>query len=219
MKLSIILPSLRINNLDKCIDSILVNSYTKPEIILVGTQEILNSQWENCIEVEDNKCIGTTYAIQKGLERAIGEYVVTLSDDCRVAPHWDDHMIKQLDICENKLVLGNFRVFDHTGEMPRIGYYGRQFSMFPIMRREQLKSFGDYYSQEFKAFYSDPDLGMRLHEAKGQIINCSTAFIYHVYNPDAIMENNKQRYWKKDEETFIKKWGHLGDFKGCEEIK
>ena len=168
-KISIILPTLRTTNALDCIHSIEVNSYTNYEIIIVSSQDVItylrgsNCNLSTIKFVTDFKQIGTTYAINLGLKVASGEYIVTLSDDSRPCPHWDDHMIKFLEAQpKDHIVLGNFRVFDSTGEMPAIGYYGRQFSMFPILSKENLDILGTYFSEDFNAFYSDPDLGMRV---------------------------------------------------------
>jgi GT2 family glycosyltransferase len=227
MKLSIILPSLREDNLSKCLLSIYAGSYTDYEVIVIGKFDALfkfGNWWEetklNIKFIEDDKCIGTTYAIQKGLEEASGEYIVTLSDDARVCPYWDKHMINFLEsLQQKKIIVGNFRVFDHTGEMPNIGYYGKQFSMFPIMRRSDIDKLGIYYSTEFNAYYSDPDLGIRINQANGIIATCPIAFIYHIFNDDTIYAQNKIRYWFDDEKKFKTKWKHLGEWKGCEIIK
>lgn len=228
MKLSIILPSLREKNLNKCLKSIYANSFTEYEVIVVGKFEhlFLLGGWWNLTDmeikfIEDDRCIGTTYAIQKGLEQSSGEYIITLSDDAMVCPYWDYHMIRYLEsFPKDKIILGNFRVYDHTGEMPKIGYYGKQFSMFPIIKKSDIDKLGCYYSTEFNAFYSDPDLGLRLAlEPNGIIVNCQTAFIYHIFNPDPQWLKSKSLYWDKDEELFKNKWKILGKFKGCEVIK
>jgi glycosyltransferase involved in cell wall biosynthesis len=220
MKLSIILPSLRLENARKCINSIFCNSVLDFELIVIGTQNVIGHIFEANKLILDDKCIGTTYAIQKGLEQSSGEYIVTLSDDALVCPYWDEHMINFLEsFPKDKIVVGNFRVYDHTGEMPVLGYYNRPFSMFPIIRKIDIDKLGCYYSQEFNAFYSDPDLGIRIAEANGTIITCKTAFIYHLYNPDQLHLDNKSKYWEHDEEVFKNKWQHLGAFKGCEVIK
>jgi glycosyltransferase involved in cell wall biosynthesis len=227
MKLSIILPSLREDNLSKCLKSIYSGSHTDYEIIVVGKFEPLfllggwwNQQDLDIKFIEDDKCIGTTYAIQKGLEESSGEYVVALSDDALVCPHWDDYMIEFLEsFPKDKIVVGNFRVYNKNGEANKIGYYGRQFSMFPIMRKSDIEKLGCYYSTEFNAFYSDPDLGIRVAEANGIIATYNSSFIYHPYNPDQLHLDNKSKYWQHDEDVFKKKWSHLGEFKGCEVIK
>ena len=218
MKLSIILPTLRIDNAKRCIQAINANTYIEHEIIIVSTAEILNCL--GGVGVVDDKCIGTTYAISNGLEKVSGEWVVTLSDDAIPCPHWVGHMITILDKQpKDKIVLGNFEVFDHTGTMPHIGYYGKQFSMFPIMRQEDIKKLGVYYSTDFNSFYSDPNLGMEVAKAHGEVINVPTAKIYHVFNPDEMWKNSKAKYWEHDELLFKERWGYLGEWKNCEVIQ
>ena len=220
MKTSIIIPTLRFQNAIDCINSIKLNTFCDYEIIVITSEELFYKfiGIPKSFVIQDNKCIGTTYAIGLGLAEATGDYVICLSDDCLVCPYWLDHMVYFLEKQpKEKIVVGNFRVFDSTGEMGTIGYYGRPFSMFPIISRKNLDKLGCYYSKEFNAYYSDPDLGMRVYE-NGFVKTCQTAFIYHPYNPDLLHLKNKNKYFKQDEETFIKKWGHLGVFNGCENI-
>lgn len=218
MKLSIILPSLRLNKVLRCLKTIRNNSFSNYEIILVGNENIYEAVPIADWFIKDDKCIGTTFAIGLGLEQAIGDYIVTLSDDALVCPHWDDHMINRLEQYKNNLIIGNFDVFDHTGSLNKIGYYGIQFSPFPILKRVTIDKLGLYYSTDFNAFYSDPYLGIKLHQAGGKIINVPEAKIYHVYNPDTLHLKNKEKYWAKDEETFKEKCKDLGNFTGCQNL-
>lgn len=226
LKLSIILPSLRENNLSECLRSIHANSSIELEIIVVGKFEplfLLGNWWDieglDVKYIEDDKCIGTTYAIQKGLEQATGEYIVTLSDDAIVCPHWDKHMINFLEKQDNSVpLIGNFNIFDATGFLGQLGYYNIPFSPFPIIKRKDIEKINLYYSTDFYSFYSDPFLGITLYEKGGRIINCKEALIYHSYNPDILHLNNKSKYWQHDEEVFKKKCKHLGEFTGCQHL-
>jgi len=224
-KLSIILPTLRYSLAVHCITAIEFNSCSDYEIIVVSSPTIIHQLQATALPLAKCKFIidysmnGPIAAINAGLKHCFGEYIVTLSDDCRVAPFWDSHMITFLKAQpKDQIILGNFKVYDHTGVMPTIGYFGRPFSMFPIISRENLNILGEYYSPVFNAYYSDPDLGLRVAEI-GYVRTCPTAFIYHVFNSDSLHTENKHRYWQRDEEIFIKKWGHLGKFQGCEIIK
>lgn len=230
VKLSILIPSLRPKKLATLIHTIRQNTFVMYEIICIVKNKKYffadeeGNNFEHRIHViEDLYLTGTTMAIRQGLEHASGEFVVTLSDDCEVQPYWADYMIKEMEE-ESKLnpdisLIGNFVVYDKTGTMPHIGYFGRQFSMFPIIKQSDIMKIGGYFSTEFNAFYSDPDLGVRLAEHGGKIINSNRATIFHPYNPDSLHLYNKSEYFQKDEEIFKKKWNHLGEFKGCEVIK
>jgi glycosyltransferase involved in cell wall biosynthesis len=221
-KLSIILPSLRFNNLFHCIQSIQINTSLPYEILIITSPDIATAikmdTNSNVRVFIDEKCTGPVAAINQAVTEITGDYVVSLSDDCRVCPGWDKHMINFLQSQDNNcVILGNFRVYDSSGEMPSIGYYGRQFSMFPIISKKHLDILSTYYSPEYNAFYSDPDLGMRVYEI-GKVVTCPTAFIYHPYNPDELHKINKTQYFQSDEKIFINKWSHLGTFRGCEKV-
>ena len=223
-KLSIIIPSLRPYNFSELITNLEVNSDGDIEIIAVTNEEIISSYKDyNILPIKfiiDDKKIGTTYAIQKGLEHCTGDFIITLSDDCLIAPNAFQHMFNGFGFkSSTPLCIGNFQVYDHTGLMPKLGYFGKQFSMFPFTTRQTIDKLGMYYSTEFNSYFSDPDLGIRLAEKGGYIYNCPTAFIYHRFNNDEIYRNNKSKYFKKDEETFIKKWYKLGIFQGVETLK
>lgn len=224
IKLSIIIPSLRPQNLAKLVESIIANTFMSYEIIVIGKKSHYNEEdfekWNHKIYyIEDKYLIGTTKAIEQGLEKASGEYIVTLSDDCLVLQNWANNMLNFLEENPKKLLLGNFRVFDKTGELGDIGYYNIPFSMFPFIKKENLEEIGGYFDTEFNAFYSDPDLGLRVEHSGGKTLTCPNAWIYHPYNPDVLHNYNKEQYFKKDEEKFLKKWEHLGEFKGCKRIE
>lgn len=236
VKLSILIPSLRPKKLATLIHTIRQKTFVVYEIICIVKDKASffadeeGNIFEHRIKViEDLYLTGTTMAIRQGLEHATGEYVVTLSDDCEVGLYWADWMIRDMEeesILNPEIpLIGNFVVFDKKdrpspiGEMPHIGYFGKQFSMFPIIKQSDIMKIGGYYSTEFNAFYSDPDLGIRLARNCGKIVNSQTARIFHPYNPDALHLYNKSEYFQKDEEIFKKKWSHLGEFKGCEVIK
>lgn len=221
-KLSIIIPTLRLYNFSKLLTNIELNSNIDTEIIVVTNEEIKNLYTGHTNTslhfVIDDKQIGTTYAIGQGLNATTGNYILTLSDDCLIAPNAFEYMLNALEKHKNDLVIGNFNVYDRTGFLPKIGYYGRQFSPFPILSRKNLERLKTYYSTEYNAFYSDPDLGVRLVEMGGFIVNVPIALIYHPYNPDELHKNNKSKYFQRDEDIFVNKWKHLGEFKGCEKI-
>ena len=224
MKTSIILPTLRLQNALDCINAVKANTYTPYELLIITSEEIARVFPTNIVPdlkiIIDDKCIGTTYPINLGLKQSTGDYIVTLSDDARVCPHWLDHMLNFLEKQpKDQIILGNFRVFQESHEMAAIGYFGLEFAMFPILSRENLNKIGIYYSEDFFAFFSDPFLGITVAEKGGRVLTCPTAFIYHPPNSDTIHNGNQSRFWRHDEDMFIKKCSHLGPFRGCEIIQ
>lgn len=218
IKLSIILPSLKPKQLEECLYSILEYTFLPFELVFV-IDDIENFQFLKKLTPEyflkkvtilfDTKKIGTVYPINLGLEKCVGEYIVTLSDDARVTPCWADEMYDFLQKQDqSKPLLGNFRVYDKNGEYGPIGYLGNMFSMFPFIKRSDIDKVGGYYLSEYNAHYGDPDLGMRVWKANGQVITCPYAWIYHVSNWDMVHKSNYDRYFAKDEVIFAKKWAN-----------
>ena len=225
-KLSIILPSVKSKELYKCIQSIVQNTTINYELFIISDYRIISNldfkqyigQSFNGEIIEDVFLDGPVGAINQALPYAKGEYIVTLSDDCLVTPNWASNMISFLEKLYFKNAIGSFRVFDETGELGDIGYYGRSFSLFPFMRRDMIHTINGYYSNEYNAFYSDPDLGIRAWQYGKGVYTCPNAFIYHKYNPDIVHISNKSKYFLKDEEIFRKKWDWLGEWNNCQKI-
>lgn len=220
LKLSIILPSMRPKQIEDCLWSIMEYTFLPYEIILI-VDEIKNflpiinkinhnpAYLKNIIILKDTIKNGTVYPINLGLKYAQGEYIVTLSDDARVTPCWADEMYDYLQKQDQSIpLLGNFRVYDNKEEYGPIGYFGKIFSMFPFIKKTDIDKVGGYYLSDFNAHYADPDLGMRTWNCGGKVITCPYAWIYHTYNGDKLHKDNYNKYFKKDEETFTKKWGN-----------
>lgn len=218
IKLSIILPSLKPKALEECLSSILEYTFLDYELILI-IDDIKNFSFLNKIKPQyylkeikilfDDKKIGTVYPIGLGLEKCEGEYIVSLSDDARLTPCWADEMYDYLKKQDQSIpILGNFRVYDNKGEYGPIGYFGKIFSMFPFIKKTDIDKIGGYYLPEYNAHYADPDIGMRTWAYNGKVITCPYSWIYHTYNGDQVHISNYNRYFKKDEEIFAKKWGN-----------
>lgn len=199
INLSIILPSLRLDNMSKCIASIWANTP-------LGTYEIIT---------DTDSREGPIFAINKCLPKTKGEYIVTLSDDARVLPKWYENMLSFMQENEKTFdgpLIGNFRIYNDSGELGDIGYYNHAFSCFPFIKRETIDKLGGYYSPEYHAYFSDPDLGMRCFAKGGKVITCPNAWIFHCGNSDPLYVSNHLKYMKEDETTFRKKWDYLGTY-------
>lgn len=207
-ELSIIIPSLRRNELECCLESIRLNTTDVDyEVIVVSPF----GPWEkhrNVVWVEEKERSGVVSAVISGEKKASGMYITTLSDEARVLRGWAKNMITFLRQQPDVRVIGNFRVVDF-GEQMQFFYYGRLFSIFPFARKSFIDSLGGLFSSEYKAFYADPDLGVRCWESGGQVITCPNAFIQHPYILDNINRENRLLYEEDDKKTFIRRWGHL----------
>lgn len=209
--LSIIIPSLRPDDFRECLKMIRMNTENY-EVICVTEFELYNKFKDepDCRFVVQSERKGVVDAVNAGQILAERDYICTLSDEARVQGGWADKMAKLIDSEGKSRVLGNFRVFERTWT-PEFYYYGLKFSIFPFLHRDLLARVGgQLFSPEYRSFYADPDLGMRVWTCGGKVLTHPTASIYHPYIRDDINNRNRELFEDQDKQTFVKKWEHLG---------
>ncbi len=94
-------------------------------------------------------------------------------------------------------------------------YYGKPFAAFPFAHRDVFARLGGIFDPVFKAFYADPDLGMRAHAKRVPIGTVSDAILRHHNGTDDVKSYNVAHYMADDQATFRKRWAHLGVFRDC----
>ena len=164
MKISIIIPTYnRLEMLKRCLDSI--EQREDVETIIIndcstdGTKEFLNSLKMKNLKVINNRAnLGTGLTINKGYDRAIGEYLITLCDD--------DYFIKLGDIISKlkgkDLVYYNLETNDGSifklSPKTKLKYCGGT----KLIRREFL---GDLRRSKIR-IHGDRELYLKLLEKK-----------------------------------------------------
>jgi GT2 family glycosyltransferase len=157
---------------------------------------------------------GVVSAVSRGFSYATGEFVCTLSDECRVCPGWSRNMIDFLEQEGADEVLGNFRVFDKS-PTKEFYYYHRKFSIFPFLSRHLIRALpGGFFDDRFRCFYADPDLGLRVWQIGGRVLTCENASIFHPYVRDENNNKNRSQYEQADKKVFRERWDK--EFPGVE---
>lgn len=126
--------------LDRCLNSIFNNNYSKFEIIIVdnnstdGSIEYINNKFSLYSEkikiVSLNKNYGPAYARNKGFEKSSGNLICFLDNDTQVHPNWLItaknlfNSDKQIGCVQSKLLLANQKnKIDYVGEyMGNLGF-------------------------------------------------------------------------------------------------
>ncbi|MCK5602444.1 hypothetical protein KAR91_11255 [Candidatus Pacearchaeota archaeon] len=215
---SIIIPSLRKNQIKECISQIVKTTHdVEYEIIVVSPFPFHQiTKW-----VEDTKIEGVNRAVQKGLEVAEGEYITTLSDEDRLTDNYLKTMLNHVAPHKGELFIGNPVLFGgvSVGDRPAIGYFDLMFAPFPFLHRDTIEVLGGLYDPTFTSFFADPDLSLRCWAMGGEVSRCPEARLCHRHIKDDIHMNAYNKNFKKDESTFIKRWGHLGRYQGAEKIR
>lgn len=125
---SIILPIYNVERyLEKCIDSILAQTYKELEVILVddgspdGCPEICDkySAQDSRVVVIHQKNSGVSRARNAGLETARGEYIGFVDPDDFVVPEMYEEMVNAMETTQSELVICGYDYVDESGEVTR----------------------------------------------------------------------------------------------------
>lgn len=208
MELSIIIPSLRKDDLKFCLESIRDHTGGIDYEVLIVAPFGPWEKYEQARWIHEKEPKGVVHAVNVAWPEVRGIWVTTFSDEARAMTGWAKNMIDFLRRQDNPRTIGNFRVIEH-GEHCQFYYYGQLFATFPFARKSAIEALGGLFDPVFGAFYADPDLGMRAWERGGQVVTCPNAFIYHPYNRDRFNKENRRKFETKDKETFQQRWGHL----------
>lgn len=208
-KLSIIIPSLRTYRLKECLAFIHANTANVDyEVVVVG-----NAFPDHCPPVSlkfvyEEIPRGVVNAVNAGFAVSDGEYVCTLSDEALVRQNWASNMLRFLAGFD-----GDVQGCPKVVPPSPFHYFNKIFAPFPFMRRDLIEKVGGLFDQEYRSFYADPDLSMRVYANGGTVAVCEASVVYHPFINDALHQKSVQLYADQDRATFIKRWGHLGEFK------
>ena len=126
MKLSIIVPVYNVEpDLQRCVDSILAQTFTDFELILVDDGSLDNCpaicdeyvKKDSRIIVVHNKNIGVSAARNTGLDIARGEYIGFVDSDDFIHPHMYERLFKALSRSKADIAMCNCKSVDKDGEL------------------------------------------------------------------------------------------------------
>jgi GT2 family glycosyltransferase len=204
-----------LEHLPTCLGSLETQTFTNFEVILVdngsrdGSSEFVRAHypWVRLVELEENT--GFASGNNRGLERARGEYLVTLNNDTRAEPEWlevlvgtseahpragmvasricafsDPDLIDSIGmgICRDGMSRGRFR--NRRWSALRLGEV--EEVLFPsacaaLYRRAMIEELG-FFDEDFFAYAEDVDLGMRARLAGWGAVAATGAVVYHKYS-------------------------------------
>lgn len=216
MKLSIIIPSLRADKMENLAKQF-AEYCSKYEIIVISPNEI---NVENTVWIKEDKPAGIYKAVEKGLKKAKGDYILHMPDDMEIFPDTINNALKFMD-WKKKTIVG-FKCVGNDGlEFEIGGYFGKIFASCPLISRKTLKYLDNILMDTYyTSFYGDPDLSLRLWVKGGKVEICKEAKMYIHGCHDEIKINSLQAYEDKDKEKFIKRWEtKLGPYTGYQQYR
>jgi len=168
-----------------------------------GSVEFLETHYPqvNLISLPENK--GFSFAVNRGIEGAEGEYVVLLNNDTELDVHWLGQLVRALDdrpgvdFCASRVLLYDGRI-DTAGDgytiagfffkrgwgREPVGQYDAPELVFSangagaIYRRSLFEDIG-LFDEDFFAYGEDVDLGFRAQLRGHRCLYVPTAIVYH----------------------------------------
>lgn len=206
---SIVLPSLRPSQLAQCLASI--HHYTVGidyEVVVVSPFDI--ETHPNVVHVKETRSEGIYRAVARGYERAKGEYIIHIPDDCRATPLWAANIISFMRPHDDEIFEGSFRRFNVKEERAEQGHYGKLIAPFICIRRDKVPLIGGLMDCYYKSFWADPDLSLRVWHNGGRVETCPNAWVYYPdRRVDEVYESSYNSYFTRDQEAFIQRWYHI----------
>lgn len=214
MKISITLPSIYPESLERCLNNIKDNTYYKYEVIVVSPFAL---KLKNVIWIEETERRGCAFAHHVAAERSTGKFLTAFADDFTYRKNWDKFAVDDLLSRErhwpDNYVLGlRFEHQQHIGTN-----FGIYYPYFPFMRRSNLASCG-WIGREYRYGFGDSDFGMRVWDAGGRCEFSREGLISPT--PDDDRKGSAIQYSQEDIKLFVNRWSSkYGNLWNTEDIR
>ena len=214
MKATIVIPNINGKGwLKDSIESVYAQTEQDFELIIVdngSTDESLEQARSYCGRpnftlIENGTNTGFSHAVNQGIARAKGEYVVMFNNDAFAEPEWLAELIRTAEtdpkiFAVQSLMLRHFEreladdAGDYvtwmgfackTGDGRRASRYTKQKRIFSacggaaLYRKSILEEIGTF-DENFFAYFEDVDLSWRANNAGYKCVLCPTAKCYHI---------------------------------------
>lgn len=204
-----------LNHLATCLGSLAVQTLDRFEVILVdngstdGSVAFVRQEypWVRLVELDRNTGFAT--GNNRGLDHALGDYIVTLNNDTRAEPDWLERLVEVaaahpqagmvgcrictytdpdiidslgIGICRDGMSRGHFRNRRWSSlRMEAVEDILLPSACAALYRRAMLLETG-FFDDDFFAYAEDTDLGLRGRLAGWDAILATSAVVHHKYS-------------------------------------
>ena len=208
--ISVLLPTVRPNSFQRSVDSIgpAVDGLSH-EVIIVADFWLSSMSGPRKTRWIGRERRGPVHAVNEAVKFALGEYWFLFNDEAVLEPG-ALNMLYRASIDEPGALFAPVHSPPYTFQ-----YYGKPFVPFPFAHRGVFTKLGGLLDGAYRAFYADPDLGLRAHAAGVAIRTVEGSVIRHYNGHDEAKQGNVSQYMALDQRTFRDRWDHLGEFHDC----
>ncbi len=204
------------NILIHCLESLYENTKNPFDVYIIDNNpgkrdtklETIIQKYENISVIKNGRNLGFAYAVNQGILRSKGDYVLTLNPDVMVTGDYVDLLFnaiktdKKIGAVSGKLItLGDERILDSTGQIIyqnrfardrghheidagqyQEGYVFGTCAAATLYRREMLEDVkidNEYFDSDFFAYLEDVDLAWRAQMKGWKFSFIKNAVAYH----------------------------------------
>lgn len=208
IKLSIVLLCFnKLNYTLDCIDSIIKNTSTSYELVIVnnsstdGTRDYIdNLNMDNLIVIHNSENYGFSKGMNIGIRKASGKYIILLNNDTVVSKNWDYPLIDILENNENvfavtpmtnycgneaRVDIKHDSISDFFEKMSNLGkdlvpcFETKSLNLYcGVFRQKDLIDIG-FIDEQFFNGWEDDDLYERIAEINKQVMISTQSIVYH----------------------------------------
>ena len=155
------------------------------------------------------------YFMNLAFKAAQGKYILMISDDCLVTPN---SISNGVNYFEELLSQGEnigamafyWRNFPEQKEYFIGSFCDRIFVNHGLYLKSVLEQVNYFNEDDFKFYYADSDLCLRIIDSGYKIVDSPTSFVEHYSHANLKQRIKNESHGRVDEEIFLSKWKKLG---------
>jgi len=155
------------------------------------------------------------YFMNLGFKAAQGKYILMISDDCLVIPN---SISNGINYFENLLTKGEkigaiafyWRNWPEQKEYFVGSFCNRIFVNHGLFLKSVLDEVNYINEKDYKFYYADSDLCLRIADLGYKIVDSPTSFVEHYSHANLKQRHKNETYVQNDEDFFLAKWKKLG---------
>jgi GT2 family glycosyltransferase len=201
---SVLLPSLRPDAVARVIGEFArTNATADYELVVVSPFAI---DADRVVHVNEPERRGVIHAVNQAYAAASAEHVVVWSDDALPEKDCLRHMLDFVKSHDPPFVASFSRRDVNGKHAEQWSVYGKLYAGWLCASRRTIDAVGGLFAPEYKNYWADPDLSLRVWTAGGTVDVCRTAWINVAQIDDTVKAENLRSSFAADTDAFFERW-------------
>ena len=200
----VVLTKNRINQLKCCLDSLLRQTFSNFEIIVIddsstdGTKEFVETRFraDQNLKFIQRDGIGIANGRNTGIRNSTGCIVAFIDDDCTAHPEWLAKAVDCMDKTKADILRGGAYLPNGT-LFSKLDPESLNFATLNIFYRKQIFEKIGMFDERFVHCAEDRDMGLRTVQAGYKLVLNPEVMVFHPFHYQTVLERLK-RLWEVD---------------------